>query len=78
MPKFDTNNYLVGHASLKSHRYQNTLPDLIASRDEPHLTHEELAKLMKWKLIVKKISCMQPALWNPHTMIVGRLFIAFH
>ena len=34
-------------------RYQNTLPDLISSRDQPHLTHEELAKLMKWKLTVK-------------------------
>ena len=30
-----------------------SLPDLIASRDEPHLTHTELVKLMKWKLTVK-------------------------
>jgi hypothetical protein len=40
--------------------FQKGLPAAIASRSKPHLTHEELCKLMKWKLTVKYM-CMQ---WN--------------
>ncbi|CAH1795666.1 unnamed protein product [Owenia fusiformis] len=31
--------------------FQNDLPIAITSRDEKHITHEELCKLMKWKLM---------------------------
>ena len=34
-------------------RYQNELPGVISSREEPHLNHEELCKLMAWKLTVR-------------------------
>ncbi|XP_064407107.1 uncharacterized protein LOC135351919 isoform X2 [Halichondria panicea] len=30
--------------------YQDELPDVVSSREEPHLKHEELCKLMAWKL----------------------------
>lgn len=33
-------------------RYQQTLPELVAGRERPHLTLAELSKLMKWKLAV--------------------------
>lgn len=33
-------------------RFQKELPSSISSRSKPHLTHEELCKLMKWKLTV--------------------------
>lgn len=35
------------------YRYQTDLPEVISSRDPPHLTHEELARVMKWKLTVR-------------------------
>ncbi len=36
-------------------RYQEDLPPLVSARSPPHLTHEELARLMKWKLTVSII-----------------------
>ena len=37
------------------HRYQNELPGLVSSRNEPHLKHEELCRLMTWKLTVSTV-----------------------
>ena len=37
-------------------RFQNVLPTSIASRATPHLTHEELTKLMKWKLTASTVA----------------------
>ena len=39
-------------------RYQTELPASIASRSKPHLTLEELCKLMKWKLTVRPRFCV--------------------
>lgn len=33
-----------------NHRYQETLPKVIHSRKEAHVTHEELVQITKWKL----------------------------
>lgn len=36
---------------LYEHRFQETLGKTIHSRKEPHVTHEELVQITKWKLI---------------------------
>lgn len=50
-------------------RYQKTLPDLISSRGEPHLTHEEVAKVMKWKLTVIEILILMKKVCVPTSQL---------
>ena len=49
------NNIII--AEFPYTRFQKALPASIASRDTPQLTHEELTKLMKWKLTVRDCEC---------------------
>lgn len=41
---------LTSSSRFSAHRYQETLPKLIHSRKEAHVTHEELVQITKWKL----------------------------
>lgn len=51
-------------------RYQNELPKLIKSRKEPHLLHEELVQVTKWRLMRGKFRPSLIDLVRINTMLV--------
>ena len=46
-------------------RFQKRLPAIVASRARPHLTHQELCELMKWKLTVSEWVRVWVGGWGP-------------